>query len=400
MISVEEATKIILENLPKVAVEEIHLLQAFGRILAEEVVASRDYPPFDRVTMDGIGISFKSWEQGQRNFKITGTQAAGMAPLTLENQADCLEVMTGAVTPIGVDCVIPVEMIKVENGSANVEFSEQISQGWNIHTKGSDCLSGTPLVSSGTFLNGNAIAVAASEGKEKIKVLKKLKVAVISSGDELVNISENPLPWQIRRSNSYAIAAELDKMKMAEVSFFHLVDNLSAIKEKLAAILAEFDLLIISGAVSQGKFDFMPVALAELKVKNLFHHVAQRPGKPFWFGVTEDKKPVYALPGNPVSAITTFRRYIKPAILKAFGQKEIQYKVRLKEDFKFSKKLTYFLPVTTNFNGAVFEAAPLKINGSGDFSTLVQSDGFVELPAEENFFPKGYEANYFPWNGI
>ncbi|MCM8526341.1 MAG: molybdopterin molybdotransferase MoeA [Lentisphaeraceae bacterium] len=401
MVSVPQANDIILQNLMAVSTEGVNILESSGRILAESVFAERDYPPFNRVTMDGIGIKFDSYKNGRKSFKIVGTHSAGAKPPVLTCIDSCYEVMTGSVAPEGIDCVIPVELLRVENGVAEiVDQSPNISKDWNIHQQASDCPAGTELLKPGLMLDSTSIAVAVSEGKETVLVKKKPRIAVVSSGDELVGLNENPKPWQIRRSNSYAIASELEKLKLAEVEIFHIVDDKEDINKTVSEILQKFDSVILSGAVSKGKFDFIPGVLEDLKVEKLFHHVSQRPGKPFWFGKTQEGKPVFALPGNPVSAITGFRRYIIPNILKSFGIQPLQRKVRLTADFSFKKSFTYFLPVTVAFNGAVFEAEPKPVNGSGDFSALALTDGFVELPAELETFPAGFEADYYPWNEI
>jgi len=212
MVSVPQANDIILQNLMQKFNEEVNILESSGRVLAESVFAERDYPPFHRVTMDGIGIKYESYKNGQRSFEISGTHPAGAKPPILTCIENCYEVMTGSVCPEGVDCVIPVELINVENGVATiVDESPKISQDWNVHHQGSDCKAGKELLKPGLLLDSTSVAVAASEGKEQVKVLKLPKIAVVSSGDELVSLSEDPKPWQIRRSNSYAIASELQK---------------------------------------------------------------------------------------------------------------------------------------------------------------------------------------------
>ena len=401
MVSVPQANEIILRNLLSVSIEEVNILQSSGRILAESIFAERDYPPFDRVTMDGIGIKFESFKNGRKSFKISGIHPAGAQPPVLTCMDSCFEVMTGSVAPEGVDCVIPVELLNIENGIATIiEDNPSISKDWNIHQQGSDCPGGTELLKPGLVLNATSVAVAASEGKKRVKVVKKPKIAVISSGDELVDLDESPKPWQIRRSNSYAIASELEELKLADVEIFHIVDVKEDITQKVSDILNRFDSVILSGAVSKGRFDFIPAVLEELKVEKLFHHVSQRPGKPFWFGVSPSGTPVFALPGNPVSAVTGFRRYIVPSIVKSMGIETLQKKAALTDSFTFKKNFTYFLPVKISYSNSNCVARPVPVNGSGDFSALALTDGFVELPAEQTEFPAGFVADYYPWNAI
>ncbi|MCM8531755.1 MAG: molybdopterin molybdotransferase MoeA, partial [Lentisphaeraceae bacterium] len=336
---------------------------------------------------------------GVREFKIAGVVGAGDEPMSLDSRQTCLEVMTGAVCPPGVDCIIPVELLKVENGIAKiVEESPQIKSSWNIHPQGSDCPAGTVLLKPGQLLDSSSIAVAASEGAFNIKVAKPAKIAVISSGNELVALDEVPKPWQIRRSNSYTIAAQLKAMKLGEVSVYHVNDDKEVLIDKFRELLEDYDCLIMSGAVSKGKFDYIPEVLDHLKVEKKFHCVTQRPGKPFWFGVSESGKPVFALPGNPVSTVVGFTRYIIPALCKYIGRNYQPLSVTLAEPFTFKKSLTYFLPVKLSQDGQSFTVCPSPVNGSGDFSALAQTDGFVELAADVTNFEKGYVTNFYSWN--
>jgi molybdopterin molybdotransferase len=402
MVSVQEAEKLILQNIGSATIQSVPILQAAGMTLAEEVCAERDYPPFDRVTMDGIGICYESYAQGVREFVISGVVGAGDEPLFLVNVQTCLEVMTGAVCSPGVDCIIPIELLTINKGVAKiVDESPQIRSGWNIHPQGSDCRSGKVLLRSGMTLNSSSIAVAASEGAEYVKVFSRPKVAVISSGNELVELSAKPEPWQIRRSNSYTIAAQLEALKLADVEVFHVQDDLSVIEKTFARLLQDFDMLIMSGAVSKGKFDYIPDVLEKLQVKKLFHCVTQRPGKPMWFGVSAEDKPVFALPGNPVSTVAGFTRYVIPALLRYLHiEKTGKLTVSLSKDFKFKKNLTYFLPVKIQQDGSRLLAEPASVNGSGDFSALAYTDGLVELPAEVSEFPKGFEVDFYSWDQV
>ena len=402
MISVAQAQEIILQKMNSADVAELPILQAAGAVLAEKVKAERDYPPFDRVTMDGIGICYSEYAAGRRDFVLAGTVGAGHEAQPLVDKSTCLEVMTGAVCPAGVDCIIPVELINVNDGVATVfDESPNIQANWNIHPQASDCPADTILLKEGLRLDSCSIAVAASEGKENVKVKKRPRLAVISSGDELVALNEKPQPWQIRRSNNYAIAAQLEQMKLADVEVFHINDDKAEIKNRLTQIIEDFDCLILSGAVSKGKFDYLPEVLDSLGVEKHFHRIKQRPGKPMWFGTTPQGKAVFALPGNPVSAVSCFRRYVVPALAKYLGMTTKQRTAILSTEFKFKKALTYFLPVSITFDqqGST-QATPVRVNGSGDFSSLAKTDGFIELEAEKENFEAGYVTTYYPWNEI
>jgi molybdopterin molybdotransferase len=227
----------------------------------------------------------------------------------------------------------------------------------------------------------------ASVGKSEVSVIKYPTAAVISTGDELVEVHQTPLPHQIRKSNSYMLAAALDELG-CKADLFHLIDDEKEIKEKLAAILSKYELIILSGGVSKGKFDFIPQALESLHVKKLFHQVSQRPGKPMWFGQSE-KNTVFGLPGNPVSTFACFHRYVKPWLTKSFGNQRQKQSAILAEDYSFTPKLVYFLQVKIQNENGKLMAYPFSGGGSGDFANLKDVDGFLELPLNQSEFQKG-----------
>jgi molybdopterin molybdotransferase len=393
MISVENALDLILENklsLKKVAVP---FEEAFGRVLAEDLIADRDFPPYDRVTMDGIAIDFTAYLNGIRAFKIQEMQGAGDLQSTLQSTENCIEIMTGGVLPRNTSSVIRYEDLTIADGLTTINAEVKPNQ--NIHTKGQDKKAGDLVLEKGVRLNASHLALAASLGKQKLEVLELPKVAIVSSGDELVEISENPLPHQIRKSNVYAVGALLQKLDIS-VEYFHVADDLENSIKKIAELLQNFDVLIFSGGVSMGKKDFIPDALKANRVETIFHKIAQKPGKPMWFGKTE-KNLVFALPGNPVSTYLCAIRYVLPFFEKCLGiQKDNFQKVILGESVFFKPKLRYFIQVNIKNENGVLYAFPLKHNGSGDFISLVEADGFVELPNSENeLFERGQIVNFF-----
>jgi molybdopterin molybdotransferase len=379
MISVKEALKIVEENAFTPNISAVPLLESVNKILAEDITADRDFPPFNRVAMDGIAIA-KNAEQ----FKIEGIQYAGEAQKALQNPENCMEVMTGAVLPLGCNTVIRYEDIEITevDGVKNAKITiplEEIKEGQNVHQQGSDRKMGDVLFHKGLNISPSEIAVMASVGKASVKVEIPPKVAVISTGDELVDITENPLPYQIRMSNSYMLSAALDRVGV-KANLYHLTDDKDELFSKLQDILANHDILLLSGGVSAGKKDFIPEILANLGVKKLFHKVAQKPGKPFWFGKTDEGKTVFALPGNPVSTFLCFCKYF-------LNSKSEQ--VVLDKDVFFKPELTYFVPVKTYFESGKLMAKPYEGSGSADFANLTDCDGFVELPAESKEFKQG-----------
>ncbi|KAF9659331.1 molybdopterin molybdotransferase MoeA [Tenacibaculum sp. ZH5_bin.1] len=387
MITVEEAKHIVLENTQDFGIEEIPFLEAVGRVLKEDIVADRDFPPFNRVAMDGIAINHRFFEHGVRDFKIEGIQAAGSPQQTLDNAANCYEVMTGAVLPNNTDTVIRYEDVDINTLVATITIDE-IKEGQNIHIQGSDKSEGTILIKKNTIISAAEIGVLATVGKATVKVAKQPKVMIVSTGDELVDVNEYPLNHQIRRSNVYTLVSLLNDLKIP-ADTAHITDEKQILKENIASFLQEYDVLLFSGAVSKGKFDFLPEVLDELGVKKLFHRVSQRPGKPFWAGVTDNCK-VFAFPGNPVSTFVNCLVYFYPWYYKSIGVQQEKQTATLAKNITFKPNLSCFLQVKlTSENGQVY-ATPIQGNGSGDLASLVEADSFIELSkTEEIEFKKG-----------
>lgn len=383
---VNKALEIILSHTKEFGVEEVHFLKARNRVLAEDILADRDFPPFNRVSMDGIAFHTDALNNGKVDFIIEGVQAAGAAQLTLENSENCLEVMTGAVLPKNTNCVLQYEKVSIENGVATLEETElKIFQ--NIHKQGFDKQKGDVLVKGGTLVSSAEIGVLATVGKEFVKVQKLPQVVLVSTGDELVNVDETPLSHQIRKSNVFTIASQLENFGI-EAEIVHLADDKKSLKSNIADYLDRFDVLMFSGAVSKGKFDFIPEVLNELEVEKHFHKVSQRPGKPFWFG-TKGTKTVFAFPGNPVSTFVCYLKYFVPWYLKSLGIENRNAMAILSEDVTFKPNLTYFLQVALENKNGEIHAKPISGKGSGDLANLVLVDAFMELPAGRNEFSAG-----------
>ena len=385
MITVTEAYQLVLANKLSLKSTEVPLIEALGRVLDENILADRPFPPFNRVTMDGIAIRFNTFSTGTRDFPIEKVQAAGDEPYLLLDVGHCVEVMTGAILPENTDVVIRVEDITISEGMASVNI-QQVEPFQNIHLCGSDKAAGTVLMKKGVLLGPVELSVAASVGKSTLKVLQYPKTVIVSTGDELVPVSEIPASHQIRISNSYAIFSFLKKWGIA-TEMIHLPDNEEYVQHKIKELLDNYDLIVLSGGVSAGKFDYIPKALKEAGIQSFFHKVSQRPGKPFFFGSNE-KTRVFALPGNPVSTLLCVTRYLIPWLKESLSlAHSIQPKVKLLKTIVFNAPLTFFVPVklTTNPETPILEAYPLPGNGSGDFANLLDADGFIELPENETF---------------
>ncbi len=393
MVTVEEATRVVLSHLFKPTVTKVDLNDAVGRVLAEAVKADRDFPPFNRVAMDGIAIWYDEWKNGKREFYIEETQGAGQPQKSLKDVQNCMEVMTGAILPEGTDTVIRYEDVSIQGNMATL-LVDTIEEGQNIHVQGQDAERNDTLLSPGIILSPAEIALLASVGMVDVPVYSFPRTAIISSGDELIEVTEVPELHQIRRSNTYAIDAAM-KMIGWESTQYHIYDQKDFVIESLKVIAENHDLLIVSGGVSKGKFDFIPEALESINVKKLFHQVSQRPGKPFWFGESKKGKIVFALPGNPVSTYMCFYRFILPWIWKSLHVTKEQPYAVLAEDYTFQPKLTYFLQVTVKNEGGKMMAYPDAGGGSGDFANLKNVTGFLELPLEKSIFKAGEVFPYY-----
>ncbi|MDP9047605.1 MAG: molybdopterin molybdotransferase MoeA, partial [Bacteroidota bacterium] len=310
MITVEEAEKIILAQTGDYGAEIVPFEMSLGRVLAEDIKTDRDLPPFNRVTMDGIAVKYEAIENGISTFRIKATQAAGDEPVEIDEHTECVEIMTGAMLPLSADTVIRYEDLELRAGLATL-VTDEIKREQNIHYKGKDKKQNEVIADMGQLITPALISLIASVGEAEVRVKKMPRVVIVSSGDELVDVAESPSPYQIRRSNSYTIQAVL-KQHNLPADLLHIPDNPAIIKKQLTNCLQNYDVLLLSGGVSMGKFDYIPKALEELKVNKLFHKVQQRPGKPFWFGKHENGALVFAFPGNPVATFMCVHRYFLP----------------------------------------------------------------------------------------
>lgn len=397
LISVAQAQALIRERLPRYGSVRVPLDRAAGRILRQDVRAERDQPPYDRVMMDGIAI--RHADPLPRSYRLAGVQLAGAQPHGLDGAGDCLEVTTGAVLPGGSDTVIPVERTRSADGQVLLEDGYQPAPGQFVHRRGADCRAGDLLIAAGVRLRGPEVAILAANGLAEVEVARAPSVAIVATGDELVEVDAPVADWQIRRSNDRALAAALRGQGIDDVAFAQVGDDLERTAEVLAAQLAAREVVILTGGVSMGQRDYVPAALASLGVERVFHKIAQRPGKPMWFGIGPKGQAVFGLPGNPVSALVCGMRYALPGLLEAMGAAPAPtLTVALDEALKTSPDLACFVPVRLSYDaGGRVLARPLPARTSGDFSVLARTDGFIECPPGPGHFEPGYAAPFRPW---
>jgi molybdopterin molybdotransferase len=396
MTTVEDALRLIRENAVRPQTIKVPLAEALGKILCEPLTADRDFPPFNRVTMDGIAIAFEDFAAGRREFPIAGIGAAGVPQQTLAQSGACLEIMTGAMLPAGTDTVVRYEDVKIDGELAILQV-DSIKKGQNIHRQGEDRRRGEVIVPAGRRISAAEIGVAATVGKSELEVFRPFAALILSSGDELVEVSETPLPHQIRRSNNYSIQALLQGWGL-QVEMAHVVDDQAATEKLLAELLPRYDVLLLSGGVSKGKFDYIPAALEALGVQKFFHRVAQRPGKPFWFGRIPGGTVVFALPGNPVSSFVCTAVYFQDWLMSSWGISPPASTAQLTKDVHFRPDLNYYLQVRLHQgpNGLLL-AEPVEGHGSGDLANLTDADAFLMLPRGRELFTTGEAFSIWPF---
>lgn len=391
MLSFREALDTLLKKTPLLAVERCRLEDAVGRALREEVRADRAFPAFDRVMMDGFALRSADWSAGQRFFKVTGSAPAGREQVGLADEfGTCVEVMTGAPCPLGADLIVPVEeVVSLETGVVGFAESHEPVAGRFIHRAGSDAAAGQVLLEPGCVLGSREIGVAASCGAAWLDVSRQPEIAVIATGDELVPVDQTPAPHQIRQSNGHSLAAALTRAGYRPRSVSVLSDDVSEARPLLEKLLAGHDWLVLTGAVSKGARDFVPVLLGELGCERVFHGVAQRPGKPAGCWIGPQGQMIMALPGNPVSALTGLHAFVFPALAVASGLTlPALRRVVIEDRGAGLPDFTRHLPVTLRADGRAEAAAT---GNSGDFIGLIKSDGFITLP------PRGAEMAAFPF---
>ncbi|MFC5440134.1 molybdopterin molybdotransferase MoeA [Rhodanobacter ginsenosidimutans] len=397
LLSVAEAEQRIHAHMPSFGTEHVALDAATGRVLRQSVQAERDQPPFDRVMMDGIAIAAGTGTLC--SFRRAGLALAGMAEQVLDDPAACIEVTTGAMLPRGCDSVVPIEQTRREGERFVLSDGYEPTPGQFIHPRGADCREGELLLRSGTRIRSPEVAVLAANGVAQVEVAKRPSVTMVATGDELREVDQALAPGQIRRSNDRALAAALATRGFDDVERTWLPDDLNIATQVLAGLLATRQVLVLSGGVSVGQRDFVPAALHALGVQEVLHGIAQRPGKPMWFGIGPQGQVIFALPGNPVSALVCAVRYLLPALEHAIGLTAAPpVKVVLADAAATHPTLTCFIPVDVQHDdhGRAM-ARPQPSLTSGDFSSLPQTHGVVELAPAAGAAPVGTIAVLHRW---
>lgn len=396
VISVLEAERQILASIPANEAERLAVDKAVGRVLAQDVVADRDGPPFDRITLDGYAISSLS---GSGPWKVETFQPAGFQPVSLQSPNGAIETATGASLPLGCDSLVPYEDCQRDGDQVRLlQGAPPPQPERGVHRRGSDYRYNSTRLTAGWVLRAPDFHSLATHGLEFVSVRRRARWALITTGDEVVAPGEIPLAWQIRASNALAIKAEANAWGFDPDHCAHWSDDPDHVAAGLAALPGDLDALILCGGVSSGRKDLIPQGLVDAGYSKAFHRVAQRPGKPLWFGLAARSggrpRVAFGLPGNPVSSLVSFRRYVIPWLLSFEGRPSSRRTwTGVLDDSSLDENLTQFLPWSRS-------RGVLPRTNSGNFDGWANTDGFVEIPpgARNDRGPGDWDI--YPWGGI
>ncbi len=396
-IDVAEADALLHGMVRPFPVESVPLWESEGRVLREPLKADAAYPSFDRVCMDGFALRHETWELGRRSFAVSDYAPAGKNPSPLRDADACIEVMTGAALPAGCDCVVPMEQIERTGEVIEIKSGIEVRKGQHIHAQGRDYQAGDILLEEGTRLLGPQMAVAAAAGYSRLPVSRRPRLMLVSTGDELVPVETRPQGSQIRMTHPYALQGLL--RPWADLSWTHARDDAEELSGAVSSALSKAECVLITGGVSAGRHDLVPETLESLGAKRLFHKVRQRPGKPIWVGESADGKTIFAFPGNPVAATMCTRRYLLPWLWRCLGMAEpIPLRLPLAEAMTGLENLTLFSAMQRRARSdGGWEVHSCRVQGSGDFSGLSSSHGFVEIPAGRLHLEAGELLPYYDW---
>ncbi|MBL8020327.1 MAG: molybdopterin molybdotransferase MoeA [Leptospirales bacterium] len=406
MISYSEALAALLAHKLSLPAETIPLAQAGGRVLAAEILADRDYPPFNRATMDGYAIRSVDFAKGSvyraNSWKHAGDSGdpALLSNVSATSERTCIGISTGAAVPADFDTVIRVEDSRVDPPGVNVNMPhnvtfvvEQIKHGQNVARQGEDIGKGQRILGRGTRISPGATLALASVGATAVSVFKWPRIRVVSCGNEVIPAESNPWPEQIRDSNSHTCRSFLGAIGLAVEAIDLIPDDPAKLREALRQGLSA-DILIVTGGVSKGPHDFIPGLLEELNVTRIFHGVAIKPGKPVFAGY-HGGKIVLALPGNPLSVLVACEIFLRPYLLASTDSSAaLSWPMRFQGERKKRSGLDEFFPSKLNATG--IETAPW--NGSGDILAGL-CEGFALHPAESAELRDGDLVRFFPWTG-
>ncbi len=395
MLTFGQARKKVIDQVSELnlspAIIELEIHAALGYTLAQDVAADRDYPPFHRSTRDGYAVRAAESIAGAR-IRCVGEIKAGDSLTESLAEKTCLQIMTGAAVPPGADAVVMIE--HTDRNGDEIRFQKDATARQNIVKKGSEATQGQTLLRSGSRLGYAELGLAAQIGATNLRCAKKPRVAILSTGDEIVAVDAAPGPFQIRNSNSVSLAAQVRQAGGEPVLLGNAEDRAESLAENIQRGLHE-DILVLSGGVSMGKYDLVEDVLKTLGVKFYFDAVAIRPGKPAVFAMLNEKA-IFGLPGNPLSTMVTFQLFVVPAIdiLSGAAARPLPFlNATLGENLHEKPGMTHFLPATLKWTGTSPTVHPLRWQGSGDTVTMAQANCYLVVPADIQTLSAGENVN-------
>ena len=380
----------ILSSVSPLGVERVELLAALGRVVAEDVAAPWDLPLCDNSAMDGIAVREADCRPGG-SLRVTGYIPAGGAATPAVDPGCAVRIMTGAPIPPGCDAVVPVE--ETEERDDAVLLREKVNRLQHIRFRGEDVRSGDTVVSAGAVIRPPEISMLASFGKATVPVYRRARVAILSTGDELIELGEQPGSGRIINSNALSLAAAVREIGAEPVILGIARDNRESHREKMTEGL-KADALITSAGVSAGDRDLVRDCLAELDVRQLFWKVDIKPGGPVAFGMREGK-PVFSLPGNPVSTMVTFEELVRPALLRMMGHRRVikpYVRATLRTEVRKKAGKVHFLRVRIEVENGRYRAISAGDQNTGILGTMLRANGIAVLPKEKTMFSPGEEV--------
>ena len=412
MIDFRTAQHLVLQQAHSFGTETVPLEQALGRVLAETIHADRDYPPFDRASMDGYALRFADLENSVRRFTVIETLLAGYEPARLLAAGECYKIMTGAAVPTGAGANviirrenaieegdmmvlpdIPVEALPAATLPAPADPRFPWKPYQNIARRGEDLATGAVVIDRPCHCEPPVIGLLATLGHVTVKVERRPAIGLLTTGDEVVPAGGEVSPVQIRNSNRWLLGSALQKTGVELRAWDHAPDDPRLLRERIEALLAN-DVLILCGGVSAGDADYVPAVLESAGIKKLFHKVAMRPGKPVWCGVSKEGKMIFALPGNPFSCLVNTVLLIRPYLEACYGLRPAEpLGLMMGVARKKRSPLDEFFPVYLHGNPA--RLTPVTLNGSGDIRLGMQAGGLALHPAAEGDLPVEALVSYY-----
>ncbi len=398
MTTVAAAQTSILSFAKTFGSETVALEKAFGRVLTKPLVADRDYPPFNRSTMDGYAVQSADFlEKGLTQLRVLEYIYAGAVGNQEVISGSCCKIMTGAPVPAGADAVIRVEDTSESDGVVTFTVPG-IRAGQNIAKQGEDAQNGDVVLPAGKLITPQVAGVLAVTGQAQVNVARLPKIGIISTGNEVVSVGSPILSHQIRDSNAWVLRSFFASYQITDIATTLAIDEKATLQQTVAGFLAEKDIILLSGGVSKGDADYVPEVLQALGVNQVFHRVRIRPGGPIWFGTTSDGKAVFGLPGNPVSVQVASKVFIEPYLRACLALPPV-LPLLLPFAGNRTKKTPFdeFFPcqlITQNGQTAV---QPVRYNSSGDIAATAKSDGIVLQPAEVETLTENTLVPFYYW---